>query len=305
MPASQRMVLLPLKREELQNICSMEQGDAREFIIPYSLERHLIEFVKPNVIYRSIQAEGEMVGFIILVLDSDAQSVEFRRIVVSKPGRGYGRMAVELVNDICVRELGRSQVWLDVFENNQRARHLYEKCGYRQFGRSEHKGRTLLLYEREAYRIREAREQDCTEIARLASQLGYPASSEVMRLRLQRLLNGSSDVVFVGETNPGSELIGWIQGSLAQYLESDYRVEIAGLIVDERFRGNGIGGSLVTRIERWATERGVVQASVRCRTTRPEAHLFYESLGYTPAKTQVAFRKPLPHALNRPGSEQQ
>ena len=143
------------------------------------------------------------------------------------------------------------------------------------------------------YRKRQAREQDCTEIARLANELGYPSASEVMRLRLQRLLNGSSDVVFVAETDPGSELIGWIQGSLAQYLESDYRVEIAGLVVDERVRRNGIGRDLVTRVEEWAAERGVVQASVRCRTTRPEAHCFYESLGYAAAKTQVAFRKPL------------
>ena len=137
-------------------------------------------------------------------------------------------------------------------------------------------------------------------MARLASQLGYPASSEVMRLRLQRLLNGSSDVVFVAETAPGNELIGWIQGSLSQYLVSDYRVEIAGLIVDERFRRTGIGRILVTRVEAWGAERGPIQASVRCRTTRPEAHLFYESLGYTSAKTQVAFRKPLSSDHSRP-----
>ena len=151
-----------------------------------------------------------------------------------------------------------------------------------------------------SYRIRQVKEQDCTEIANLASQLGYPASSEAMRLRLQRLLTASSDVVFVAESDPDSELIGWIQGSLTQYLESDYRVEIAGLIVDERFRRNGIGRGLVIRVEEWAAERGAVQASVRCRTSRPEAHLFYESLGYAPAKTQIAFRKPLSHALNPP-----
>jgi GNAT superfamily N-acetyltransferase len=123
-----------------------------------------------------------------------------------------------------------------------------------------------------------------------------------MRIRLQRLINSSSDIVFVAEADPGGELIGWIQGSLAQYLESDYRVEIAGLIVDERFRRTGIGRILVTRVEAWGAERGAIQASVRCRTTRPEAHLFYESLGYTPSKTQVAFRKPLTGDLNRPAA---
>jgi len=153
------------------------------------------------------------------------------------------------------------------------------------------------------YSIRHAREQDFAEIARLASQFGYPASGDVMRIRLQHLINSSSDIVFVAEADgDGSDLIGWIHGSLSQYLESDYRVEIAGLIVDERFHRNGIGRGLVGRVEGWAAERGVVQASVRCRTTRPETHLFYESLGYNRAKTQVVFRKPLSSDLDRPAA---
>lgn len=144
------MVLLQTRREELESISRLEQGEARTFIIPYSLERHLLEFARPDVIYKSIEAEGQIVGFVILVLDSDDRSVEFRRIVVSTPGRGYGRRAVEMVTEVCRRELGRTRVWLDVFESNHRARHVYELCGYRQFGRSEHEGKTLLLYERMA-----------------------------------------------------------------------------------------------------------------------------------------------------------
>jgi hypothetical protein len=50
---------------------------------------------------------------------------------------------------------------------------------------------------------------------------------------------------------------------------------------------------LVQRVEDWAVEHGVMQASVRCRTTRAEAHLFYESLGYKQNKTQIVFRKTL------------
>jgi len=66
---------------------------------------------------------------------------------VDKPGRGVGQRAVQLVGELCRNELGRIRVWLDVFEADTRARHIYEKCGYRLFGRSAHEGRTLLLYE--------------------------------------------------------------------------------------------------------------------------------------------------------------
>jgi GNAT superfamily N-acetyltransferase len=143
------------------------------------------------------------------------------------------------------------------------------------------------------YSIRRASEEDFAEIARLAGQLGYPASDDVMRPRLKRILTDPRNVVFVGESADGN-LVGWIHGTLSQLLESDYRVEIAGLVVDERFRRKGIGRDLMERVEAWAVDHGVAQASVRCRTTRLEAHRFYESLGFSPAKTQVVFRKSLP-----------
>ena len=140
--------------------------------------------------------------------------------------------------------------------------------------------------------IRKAREQDCEELARLASQLGCPVLGEVMRLRLQRLLASPGDVIFVAEFSGGG-LAGWIHGVLSQFLESDHRVEIGGLVVDERFHRQGVGRGLVQRVEDWAIEHGVMHASVRCRTTRAGAHLFYESLGYKQIKTQIVFRKSL------------
>jgi len=146
--------------------------------------------------------------------------------------------------------------------------------------------------------IRSANEEDCGEIARLASQLGYPTSGEVMRLRLRRLLASPSDAVFVAES-ADCGLAGWIHGALSQFLESEQRVEIGGLVVDERFHRQGVGRGLVERVEDWAVERGVMQAVVRCRTTRAEAHRFYESLGYDQAKTQIVFRKQLGKRLRQ------
>lgn len=142
------------------------------------------------------------------------------------------------------------------------------------------------------FHIRDGREQDCSEVARLASQLGYPVSGETMRVRLQNLLASPANVVFVAESDDG-ELVGWIHGVLSQFLESDRRVEIGGLVVDERYQRRGIGRDLVGRVEAWAVERGVMQALVRCQTRRVEAHTFYGSLGYSHAKTQIVFRKSL------------
>ena len=147
--AREQVILLRnSKREELSHICDLEQSEARNFIIPYSLERHLEEFAKSGMAYKSIWRSDRLIGFLILALDSDARSLEFRRIVISDAGRGYGKRVVPMVDAICRYEFGRTRIWLDVFETNERARHLYEQCGYHGFGKSEHQGRTLLLYEK-------------------------------------------------------------------------------------------------------------------------------------------------------------
>ncbi|MGR2739678.1 GNAT family N-acetyltransferase [Billgrantia sp. Q4P2] len=147
MVEGKRLMLDDTSFQELAAICEMEQGETLEFIVPYSLEKHQEEFSKPNVVYKTIRQGKDLVGFVILALDPDDVSIELRRIVVSNPGRGIGACTLEIVRDLCGCEYGRSRVWLDVFETNSHARYVYEKAGYSCFGKSEHEGRTLLLYE--------------------------------------------------------------------------------------------------------------------------------------------------------------
>lgn len=148
MAADHRLILKNTKPEELKHICEMELGEARKFIIPYTIERHQTEFEKPDVAYKSVLLKEGCIGFLILVLDADGHSVEFRRIVITKPGRGYGKQVVDMVDRICRDELGRNRIWLDVFETNNRAHYVYEQCGYKKFGKTEYEGRTLFLYEK-------------------------------------------------------------------------------------------------------------------------------------------------------------
>ncbi len=138
--------------------------------------------------------------------------------------------------------------------------------------------------------IRRAVAADAAELARLTSQLGYPASEAAIRTRLKRMIDSADDCLLVAEVSSGG-LAGWIHGFLSQFLESDYRVEIGGLLVDERWRRNGIGYRLVRAVEDWAVERGAAELSVRCREERVEAHKFYESLSFRHTKTQRVFRK--------------
>jgi hypothetical protein len=48
---------------------------------------------------------------LIFILDLDAESVEFRCIVVTEPGGGgYGKKVVRMIDEICREKLGRVRV---------------------------------------------------------------------------------------------------------------------------------------------------------------------------------------------------
>ena len=144
---------------------------------------------------------------------------------------------------------------------------------------------------RQAFSIRHARLEDAGEIARLSEQLGYAMAAHEAAARLKRLLDMPTHVVFVLAEDDG--LRGYVAAEHRLLLESGERVDIVGLVVDDRCRRNGGGGALLTAAELWAMKRGVRQLRVRSNILRDGSHAFYEALGYLRAKTQHAYAKTL------------
>jgi len=136
--------------KDLRLFFTMEQEtDTRDFITPYSYPEHLSRFSDPDLIYLRILWNKNLVGFFILALEGDGNSVEFRRIVVSTKDKGIGQAAIKQMEEFCRNDLERNRIWLDVFEYNHRGRHIYEKLGYRRFSEGVSNGRSLLLYEKQ------------------------------------------------------------------------------------------------------------------------------------------------------------
>jgi GNAT superfamily N-acetyltransferase len=138
--------------------------------------------------------------------------------------------------------------------------------------------------------IREARPADSPDIARLITQLGYPSTEEDIAQRLAVLTRLPEHVTFV------AELDGQIVGLTGVYL--DYALEISGsygrlmgLVVEEHFRGRGIGRRLLERIEGWLRVRGASRITLSSGKQRVDAHRFYRNLGYE--ETGLRFAKKL------------
>ena len=145
------------------------------------------------------------------------------------------------------------------------------------------------------FSIRVARIKDIPDITRLNAQLGYSEISEIMHRRFRRLRKDRRNhrvyVAVAGAALAGSVVIGWIHVFSDKLLTVGPRAEIGGLVVDEAWRGRGVGSALVCRAEEWAREREISPLVIRTNVIRTGAHGFYEKCGYTLLKQSKVYSK--------------
>lgn len=67
---------------------------------------------------------------ILAALLDPNRSIEFRRIVITEKGSGYGKATVGLVQELAFQTHNAHRLWLDVKAQNHRARSVYEACGF-------------------------------------------------------------------------------------------------------------------------------------------------------------------------------
>ena len=125
--------LRPTTSADLDFVVAAETDpNNRPFIVPWPRERHAASLDDPDLAHQMLVDDSlGPVGFIILGGLHDAHEViEFRRIVITWKRRGFGRTAVRLVKRFAFAERRAHRLWLDVKEQNHRARALYESEGF-------------------------------------------------------------------------------------------------------------------------------------------------------------------------------
>lgn len=96
---------------------------------------HQARMADPDCRYWIVEERGSPAGHVILCgLKSPHRSVELRRIVIAQPGQGLGRRAMDEILRKVFDELSAHRLWLDVFEHNARARHVYRSAGFVEEG---------------------------------------------------------------------------------------------------------------------------------------------------------------------------
>jgi diamine N-acetyltransferase len=107
------------------------------FVMPYDKNQHLQVIDSKDEEHLTVwdKETGKIIGFIILAgLTNLNLSLEFRRIVVQSKGKGFGRQCMQLIKAYCFKKLKFHRLWLDVFEDNERAINLYKSEGFQVDG---------------------------------------------------------------------------------------------------------------------------------------------------------------------------
>ena len=96
---------------------------------------HERQMADADCLYYMVEEKGERAGYVILRgLTSINRCVELKRIVIAKPGRGLGRQVLRALIDKSFGELAAHRLWLDVYDDNHRALHVYRSLGFVEEG---------------------------------------------------------------------------------------------------------------------------------------------------------------------------
>jgi RimJ/RimL family protein N-acetyltransferase len=128
------IALRPTDEEDMETVLNLErEDDNADFIRQWSIEKHKQAIRDPNLAHLIVETirDHQIIGCIILVgLEDPDNSIEFKRIVIARKGKGYGRQAVQLVKKYTFEQCRCHRLWLEVMEHNTRAFGLYESEGF-------------------------------------------------------------------------------------------------------------------------------------------------------------------------------
>jgi ribosomal protein S18 acetylase RimI-like enzyme len=139
--------------------------------------------------------------------------------------------------------------------------------------------------------LRLARDRDAADLVRLSGLLGFPITEDRAAARLRDVSGVADQAVIVAES--GGRVAGLIELRRVRLVTAWRQVEVIALVVDEEFRGRGIGSRLLAESERWAHDLRCGKVRVRSNTERERAQLLYQRSGFQAARNETLFEKQL------------
>jgi len=138
--------------------------------------------------------------------------------------------------------------------------------------------------------IKKAEVHHAPQMAELLGQLGHPSEPEAIGEKISALSTSKADYIWIAQSR--ARVVGLLAFHLSPLLHAPGNLgRITALVVDEEFRGKGIGRLLVETAERWAWDRECSRIEVTSGDWRSRAHHFYQDLGYAMESKRFIKRK--------------
>lgn len=127
--------------------------------------------------------------------------------------------------------------------------------------------------------VRNVNYNDFETLTELIKELGYPSTVSKVSERLSKISSSKCYKTFVSEVD--GKIVGFIGlCKLYAYEYDGAYIRIIALVVNEQYRGKGIGTKLVESAEKWALDEEAIAITLNSGINRKEAHEFYKSKGY-------------------------
>lgn len=137
---------------------------------------------------------------------------------------------------------------------------------------------------------REMRETDISSFPELVEELGFKVSRDEIRNIYHKLVNDDSNALYVVEAID-QKVVGWVHVAIYTTLTVDKMAIVLDILVSHAYRGVGLGKLLMEKAELWAINKGCLGIRLYSNVNRPEAHKFYNSLGYEMKANSLLFVK--------------
>ncbi|NQY94941.1 MAG: GNAT family N-acetyltransferase [Campylobacteraceae bacterium] len=145
--------MIELRKTEIKDLTRIYELGTHEHTKPFlstkTMADYQKEFTDKNTTYLSIVNTSNIIlGYFILHKDQRKNSIQLKRILIGKNSLGIGHDALSRLEQYCIDIMEVQHIWLDVYDNNHRAIHIYEKIGYQLFDTVIQDNRKILYYDK-------------------------------------------------------------------------------------------------------------------------------------------------------------
>ena len=132
------IVLRNTHEADINYVIDLEQRpDNALYVGQWTKEQHLNSLYQEDILHLIVEDKTtkKPVGYVIMAgITNSNKIIEFRRLVISEKGKGFGRETLKLVTKISFEQLHTHRLWLDVRLKNHIAQNLYISEGFIEEG---------------------------------------------------------------------------------------------------------------------------------------------------------------------------